>query len=166
VDAGASVEAPHVRLTFCFTRGRRKGVRLDVRPWLAVVALLVVGGGACNESPTTPSQPFEGTWIGRITTTLGGVSPGTATATFTQDGTQVTGSLHTVYPEPPNNSGSFSNFFGNAAGTTLSGLVPNPPSCPYRLTATLNGTQLTGTFESEFFCPVAFTGTFDLKKEP
>ena len=103
--------------------------------------------------------------MGTITTTLPGVPPGTATATLTQDGSQVTGSLHTVYPVPPNNGGSFSNFFGTASGTALSAVVPNPANCPYRLSGTLNGDLLTGTYVSEFFCPTAFTGTFELKKQ-
>ena len=108
--------------------------------------------------------------MGTITTTLAGVPSGTATATLTQDGSQVRGSLHAIYPVPPNSGGSFSNFVGTASGTFLSAIVtnpaiPNPASCPYRLSLTLYGNLLTGTYESEVFCPVAFTGTFDVKKQ-
>ena len=102
---------------------RQKGrARRSARAF-AVAALVALGVVACADSPTEPSKPFEGTWIGTITTTLDGVPAGTATATLTQSGSQVTGSLHTIYPVPPNSDGSFSSFFGTASGTSLSAML-------------------------------------------
>ena len=134
-----------------------------MRKWVGLL-LLVVGSTSCGDSETSPSDIFDGTWRGPITTNLAGVPPGTANVTLTQDGTAVLGSWATSYPDPSDNgAGSFS---GTATGSSLAGILSpsDPDQCPYTVNATASGNQLNGTYAA-FDCTVSFGGTLSLTKQ-
>jgi hypothetical protein len=125
---------------------------------------LLAGLVSCGKSNTSPSDIFDGTWVGQITTNLAGVAPGTATVTLTQSGSTVSGSYSTSYPDPSNNGGG--SFSGTATGTSLAGTLSpsNPNQCPYTVNATASGNQLTGTYAA-FNCTISFGGSVSLTKQ-
>jgi hypothetical protein len=128
---------------------------------IAFVGLVVVSCGG-KDSPGSPTgnNALSGTWAGTVT----GQLVGSGRVTLAQNGAALTGSYGVTYPDSRLNiSGTAS---GTASGSSLSlTLQPSVPTqCPIAVTATVNGSRMTGT-TATFNCTQASSGSIDFTKQ-
>jgi hypothetical protein len=117
---------------------------------------------ACGSSPTSPSAAASvtGTWLGTITSEQVAGS-GSARVDFAGTNSNLTGTWSVTGPSGPD-SGTL-NGAVNGSAVTLT-LTPSVPvNCPYAVTATMSGTQLTGTYAATN-CSQAVSGGLSLTK--
>ena len=136
---------------------RFRGLR---RLSLVLVAASAVACGA--KSPTGPSTPsLTGTWSGNITSNLSAGS-GPARVTISQTGNSVSGIWSVTGPNSPDSGILSGSFDGSVVSMTLSPSVPT--GCPYRMTATVVGNSMTGTYAA-FDCTLPVAGGVALTKQ-
>ncbi len=129
--------------------------------WMVVLGLALglglvgCGGGDDNEN-------ISGTYQGHIQDSFAG--PGTITATLAQNGTAVSGTFQAIFPVTALiGSGSLSGtLIGSALALTAT--PSDPTDCPFHLTATVDGEDITGTY-AVFNCTVAISGTIDVTRQ-
>ena len=117
---------------------------------------------ACSDSSTSPTPTdLSGTWTGTLTDSR--VGNGTARVTFSPSGTGLSGTWSSTFPDPSNNnSGTLSGSVnGSSVMITLTPSVPI--SCPFQVTATVAGNQMTGTYAA-VNCSVPDSGSISLSK--
>lgn len=124
------------------------------------LALVLAGCGGDSDRVGSPTRPptftFTGTWIGSAQDSAAG--NGGIRATLSQSGNTVTGTWLIQFPAAGfQNSGSVS---GTTAGSSMTVVLEpsDPRTCPYRLTASGAGNQMTGTYAA-FDCTVSVAGS-------
>ena len=141
--------------------GTRRASRVCFNAAIAPLVALFVWG--CSDSTSTyeylPAVDVTGVWTGTARGNSG-VS-GNISASFTQDGKQLTGSV-TVSSVCGPNRGEVS---GSVSGTTLSAVITAPLVPTVRFMGTVKDNQIDGTYESDArgLC-AADSGTFTLKR--
>ena len=126
---------------------------------LVLLSLCLVAA-QCTDSPTSPSASLTGTWTGTIQDSL--VGAGTARVTLAQSGSSLSGTW-SFTAGADTNSGSLS---GSVTGSSLSAmLTPSvPTSCPFQVTATINGNTISGTYAA-VNCTVPISGSLSLTRQ-
>ena len=140
------------------------GLRFTGPVFTTIPAIVFHLTKATPDTPEPQQFSFNGTWTGPITINVPGIPPGTATATISQNGSSLSGTWATVYPDPTlNDSGSFS---GTASGMSLSGTLSpsDPTTCPYTINATVSGNLMSGKYAA-FDCTDAVSGSISLTKQ-
>ena len=127
---------------------------------LLVIALAPLAACDSDDNPMAPSNPLTGTWTGTIDDNTGGM--GTARVTLNQSGSTLTGTWATSLPGSDNGGSLTGSVNGSALSIVLD--TSDPTSCPFNLTATVNGNRMTGTYAA-FNCSIVVTGSLDLTKE-
>ena len=122
------------------------------------LALTFLGcGGDGDETPN-----IAGTYRGTVQDSVAGT--GTIVTTIAQNDESLTGTFQTTFSNPANNnSGSVS---GRINGSSVSLVVTpsNPTSCPFNVTANVNGATIQGTYAA-FNCSRAVSGTLSLTRQ-
>ena len=119
----------------------------------AALGLCLVSARCGGDSPTSPSAPVSltGTWTGTLQSTISGT--GTARVTFAQSGSSLAGTWSVAATSVAAANGGLS--------VTLS--PSDPLTCPFQVTATVNGNRITGTYAA-FNCTVALSGSISLTR--
>ena len=135
---------------------------MRVRVLTLLCAVVLVAGCGLDSllGPSTPS--LSGTYTGSFVDSTAG--EGTVQVTLSTDGTNLSGTWVTTFPDPANNSSG--TVTGTFTDTTLTAiLTPNEPgACAFSMTATRTGTQMSGTYTS-LDCAEPFSGTVNLTKQ-
>ena len=122
---------------------------------LAIVAFVAVAG--CNGNSTTPGTLLlAGNYTGTINDNQSGT--GTLTASFTQNGNNLSGTWNTVFGGVGVNGTVSGSIFGNQANITVS-----TSNCSYNVTGTLNGSSFSGGYTPN--APCTDSGTFSLVRQ-
>lgn len=122
-------------------------------------ATAIMAGCGDNSISNAPSAPINvsGTWSGTATAVGSPAGTGAIRATFAQSGSTVSGTWSATYATAAYNSSGTA--IGNLSGSALSlSLNPSVPgTCPYSVTATVNGNVINGTFAT-LSCSLALSG--------
>lgn len=131
-------------------------MKLRCLPALALVAL-----AACGGSSTSPSGDIQvaGTWSGSITRS-NQTSP--ARITIAQSGAVVTGTWNASGPGGPDSGTMDGSVSGKAVSMVLRSSVP--VNCPYNVTVTVSGKEMTGTYAA-FQCSIVVSGSIALTRQ-
>ena len=125
---------------------------------LMACALLTVGCSGSDGTPTSPSSAssLTGSWNGSVVSQLSG--SGSARVTLNQNGSVVTGTWTASFPEGTD-AGTVD---GQVSGGSLQVMLNpgDPTNCPYRMTATVSGSTINGTYTS-VHCTIAFGGSIN-----
>jgi hypothetical protein len=127
-----------------------------------LLAVLMLTTAACGgDSGNSPSDIIAGTWNGTITSNIS--SPGHVTTTLTRSGSRIGGTWSMSDGDGNSNSGSVD---GTLSGSSLTlTLNPSDPTtCPFNVTATINGSSMSGTYAA-FQCTVSLGGSLTLTKQ-
>jgi hypothetical protein len=142
-------------------RSNRRVAKTKIGLALSLASLLAIGMPGCGGSSgsgTGPSQMnLGGNYAGVAQDSVAGA--GNFNATLSQTGGTVTGTWHIAFPSHGfHNAGQVN---GSMGGTSLVAILTpsDPRTCPFNLTATLSGNQLSGTYAS-FDCTGVIAGTF------
>ena len=130
------------------------------------VVLLLMSLSACGgTSPPSPSTPsLTGTWAGTTDDNLVGVEQ--FRATISQSGSSLSGTW-TGTTEANSLNGNNGTLSGGVNGASVSlTLTPSPAICPFNVTATVSGNDVTGTysFAASPSC-VPVTGSITLTRQ-
>lgn len=137
---------------------------MRVLPTVALIlALLAPACGDDDKSPAAPSVPnVAGNWSGPVSDNY--VGAGQLAMSVSQSGSALTGTWTSTYNTPGYNNGGALTGSINTSGSITATLTPAvPTSCPFNSTATVNGSQINGTYAA-FNCSVVVAGTFSLTK--
>jgi hypothetical protein len=127
------------------------------------VVLLLISAAACWLPPgpgSDTASSVAGTWVGTTSDNL--VAAGNLRATILQSGASLSGTWAST--NSSNTSGGMLS--GSVDGSSVSvTLTPNiATTCPLSVTATVNGSQMTGTYAAAS-CTVAVKGSITLTKQ-
>jgi len=128
---------------------------------LGVVLSIAIAG--CDSGGDDDDVSLAGTWSGTIQDSISGA--GTGRVTIAQSGSTLSGTWEATFADPANNNGGTlsGTFDGQSIDLTLS--PSDPASCPFRVTATLQGdNRFTGTYAA-FDCTVVVTGNLDVTRQ-
>jgi hypothetical protein len=128
--------------------------------WLLVV-FLALGLAACGGGGDD-TENISGNYQGDIQDSLAG--HGTIVASIAQNGTALSGTFQAIFPAADLiGSGSLSGSITGSA-IALIGTPSDPTDCPFRLTAAVDGDDISGTY-AVFNCTVALSGTIDITRQ-
>ncbi len=135
---------------------------------ILVVACVLLQSSCKNDQTTQSSNAnLAGTWKGTGTDNSPGGTPASITATLTQDGTTVNGTLTAVDQTGFTTTGSIS---GTVLGNSFQGQFSAPrQTCQFNLALALqlSGTKLSGTYSpaASNTCTDAKSGQLSLTKQ-
>lgn len=125
---------------------------------IAAFMLLCVSAVGCgNDSPTTPSGSFSGTWTGTSNSLVGRLN---MSLSLTQSGSSISGSYSCTSVACAFSSGSIS---GSASGDSLSGAVSfagGAARC-----GTFSGTRSGNTLSGTYSCSWGDSGTWSATRQ-
>lgn len=130
---------------------------------LAVAVLLALVAAACGgDSPTSPSSTsVAGTWQGTFTSNNFSGN-GTAQVTLAQNGGSVSGTWSTNDPTGAASGTVSGSRNGSSVSITLQ--PSNPTFCQMSVTASVSGTQMTGTWAT-VQCTGFASGSISMTKQ-
>ena len=129
---------------------------------MGMVLVMCIGFIGCGGGGGGDDVNVSGTFRGTIQDSVAGT--GTATVTLAQDGSDLTGTFQTTFANPSNNGSGSVRGSVNGNTITLQTAPSVPTACPFNVTATVQGGQVTGTYAA-FNCTVAASGTLTLTKQ-
>jgi hypothetical protein len=137
----------------------RFGMPTHLRVASVMAVLFVALGCGGSSSPTAPSAPsVAGTWEGTANDKYFG--SGGILATMSQSGSSIMGTWAIT---PSNASDYGGTLSGTMSGSDVSMTLASS-SCPFIVTATLNGSQMSGSYATTAFCSAAVRGSISLTR--
>jgi hypothetical protein len=127
---------------------------------LTLVACVAAACGGSSSATGPSASSIAGTWSGSITSNMAPGSGG-AQVSISQTGDSLSGTWGVNGPTSPDSGSLTGTFNGSAVSMTLSPSVPT--SCPYRVTATVSGNSMVGTYAA-FNCTLPVAGGITLTK--
>ena len=106
------------------------------------------------------SSNYSGQWAGQVIDNIAGVGQGNLT--FSQDGDTLSGAWQITFARGVNSGYVEGVVNGNSIRAQL--YPSNPQACPYNVTATRSGDNLTGNYAA-FNCNVANSGTITASRQ-
>lgn len=127
----------------------------------ALIVTVFLFVAACGGGATAPSAPstasIAGTWSGTVTSNIeAGAFP--TRVTLAQTGSNLSGTWSSGA-----NSGSLTGAL-NGSGVSMTMEPSDPRTCPFRMTATVAGSRMTGTYAA-FNCTVAASGGITMTRQ-
>lgn len=126
--------------------------------WVAALAL-VLAASSCG-SPTTPTSPFAGTWLGTFTDARAGT--GDFSLVIEQKGSDLSGSWAATFPDATFDAQGRLTMVQNESIFTL--FLSCSPSGSATMFGRMNGSSMSGTFSADF-CRALTGGPYNLTKQ-
>jgi hypothetical protein len=128
------------------------------------VVLLLISAAACWLPPgpgsDTASASVDGTWVGTTSDNL--LAAGNIRATISQSGASLSGTWASTNSSNTNGGMLSGSVNGSSVSVTLTPSIAT--TCPLSVTATVNGSQMTGTYAAAS-CTVVVKGSITLTKQ-